>query len=172
MPSGVEVARENVRKFSDYWNGLRAKGKYLPLKQDGTIWVEKVAGEAGVGKSALRQNPMLKELYKGAVSETFDAHKKAVEAQLDQEAGQRARKVETASLAALAGSGAERDKVKKLEKRVADLEKQLAVLNVAHQQAMERLKQLEYVEREKERLRLLVERYEFQTDNAINPGPY
>jgi hypothetical protein len=172
MPSGIEVARENVSKFNDYWDGLRAKGEYLPLKQDGTIWVEKVATDAGIGKSALRQNPALKELYKAAVRETLEVHKKTVEAKLGQEAGDRVRKVETASLSALANSDAEKDKVKKLERRVSDLENQLAVVNVAHLQALERLKQLEGVELEKERLRLLVERYEFQTDNAINPGPY
>jgi hypothetical protein len=172
MPSGIEVARENVRKFNAYWDGLRAKGEYLPQKLDGTIWVEKVARDAGIGKSALRQNPALNNLYKETVRETLDAYKKAVEEKLGQEAGDRIRKVETASLDALAGSGAEKDKVKKLERRISDLEKQLAVVNVAHQQALERLKQLEGVELEKERLRLLVERYEFQTDNAINPGPY
>ncbi len=94
------------------------------------------------------------------------------ESRLNQEAGERASKIERESIAALTGSDAERDKVKKLERRVSDLEKQLAVSNVAHQQALEKLKQLEGVEREKEQMRLLVERYEFQIDNAINPGPY
>ncbi len=82
MPSGIEIAKENVRKFNDYWTGLRAEGKYLPLKQDGTIWVEKIAEEADIGKSALRQNPVLKELYKQAVSKTLDAHRKTVESRL------------------------------------------------------------------------------------------
>lgn len=172
MPSGIEIAKENVRKFNDYWNGLRAQNKYLPLKHDGTIWVEKIAEEADIGKSALRQNPVLKELYMQAVSDTLEARRKAVESRLDQEAGERASKIKKASLAALTGSDTDRDKVKKLERRVSDLEKQLAVTNVAHQQALEKLKQLEGIEREKEQMRLLVERYEFQIDNAINPGPY
>jgi len=172
MPSGIETARENVRKFKNYWDGLRSKEEYLPLKKDGTIWVDKVAVDADVGKSALRQNPELKELYTQAVGETLNANRKMVEAQLGEDAGERASKIETASLDALTVSGTEKDKIKKLERRISDLEEQLAVIGVAHQQALDKLKRLEGIEQEKERLRLLVERHEFQIDNAINPGPY
>jgi|SRR5947209_15481493 len=172
MPSGIETARENVRKFAAYWDGLRAAGEYLPLKKDGTIWVDKVAADAEVGKSALRQNPALKELYTQAADETLDAHRKAVETQLGEGAGERASQFKTATLDALTVPDAEKDKVKSLERRVSDLEKQLAVADVAHKQALDKLKRLEGVERENERLRLLVERYEFQIDNGVNPGPY
>lgn len=172
MPSGIETARENVRKFTAYWDELRAADEYLPLKKDGTIWVDKVAADAGVGKSALRQNPALKELYAQAADETLEAHRKEIEAQLGVGAGERAAQVKTASLDALTVPDADRDKVKSLERRVSDLEKQLAIADVAHKQALDKLKRLEGVERENERLRLLVERYEFQIDNGINPGPY
>ena len=87
-------------------------------------------------------------------------------------AGERVSQVKTVTLDALAGPDAEKDKVKSLERRVSDLEKQLAVADVAHKQALDKLKRLEGVERENERLRLLVERYEFQIDNGVNPGPY
>src|SRR5947207_1746728 len=98
MPSGIETARENVRKFKTYWDSLRAKDEYLPLKKDGTIWVDKVAADAEVGKSALRQNPALKELYTQAASETLEEHRKIVEAQLGDDAGEEVSKIEAASV--------------------------------------------------------------------------
>lgn len=172
MGSGREDAKENERKFSEYWRNLCAKGEYLPLKADGTVWVDKVAENAKIGKSALRQNPQVKEHYKKAVAETLKLHKEKVEALLGAGAGVAAAKVETATVEALDVAGDKKDELKKLKQRISELEQQVAVLTAATQRNAEDRKRAEKLDKENKRLLALIERYEFQTDHAINPGPY
>lgn len=172
MGSGKEDAKENVRKFTDYWQGLRAKDEYLPLKADGTVWVDKVAEKAEIGKSALRQNPQLKDLYKNAVAETLKLHKEKVENLVGAGAGLAAAKVEAASVEALDVAGDKKDEIKMLRQRVSELEQQVAVLTVTSQRNAECGKRADKLEKENKRLLARLERYEFQTDHAINPGPY
>lgn len=172
MGSGREDAKENVRKFSEYWQGLRAHGEYLPLKADGTVWVDKVAEKAQIGKSALRQNPQVKALYRDAVAVTLKANREKVEALLVASASATASEVERASVEALDGANDKNDENKRLKQRVSELEQQVAVLTATSQRNAEKGKRAEELARENIRLLALVERYEFQTEHAINPGPY
>jgi hypothetical protein len=172
MGSGREVGKENVRKFSEYWQKLLDNDEYLPLKPDGTVWVEKVVGGAKIGKSALRQNPQVKEIYINAVAITLEANREKVELALGASSGEAAAEIKKSSIEALNSTGEKREEVKLLKQRISELEQQVAVLTAASLRAGERAKRTEEVERENLQLRALVEKYEFQTEHAINPGPY
>jgi hypothetical protein len=73
----IQAGKENERKWEEYWNDLRAQGKYLPVKVNGEVNVTQVGRDSKIGRENLYKNPNIYPKLLVAINETFEAQRAA-----------------------------------------------------------------------------------------------
>jgi len=76
----IQAGKDNEKKWEEYWNDLRAQGKYLPVKANGEVNVAQVGRDSKVGRENLYKNPNIHPKLLAAIEETLLAQKMAVKA--------------------------------------------------------------------------------------------
>jgi hypothetical protein len=71
----LQAGKENERKWEEYWNGLRAQGKYLPVKVTGEVNITQVGRDSNIGRENLYKNPNIYPRLLAAISETIEAQR-------------------------------------------------------------------------------------------------
>jgi hypothetical protein len=74
----IQAGRDNERKWEEYWNGLRAQGKYLPVKANGEVNVAQVGRDSKIGRENLYKNPNIHPKILTAIEETLKAQKEVI----------------------------------------------------------------------------------------------
>ncbi|HEY0375753.1 MAG TPA: hypothetical protein VGC87_02225 [Pyrinomonadaceae bacterium] len=130
----IQAGRENERKWEEYWNGLRARGKYLPVKASGEVNVAQVGRDSKIGRENLYKNPNIHPKLLAAIEETLRAQRDAIEG------------ISEPGVSAHLNPRREDISHKQIEsrdRRIRDLEEKLAVFTVENLELRRRVKALE-----------------------------
>lgn len=75
----IQAGKENEEKWKDYWDGLRAKDKYLPIKANGDVNVAQVGRDSKIGRENLYKNPNIHPKLLAAIEETLKAQRESAQ---------------------------------------------------------------------------------------------
>lgn len=130
----ILAGKENERKWEEYWNGLRAQGKFLPVKASGEVNIAQVGRDSKIGRENLYKNPNIHPKLLTAIEETLEAQKTAT-------------KDATASAQSVQVNRRREDiTYKQLEardRRIRELEEKVAVITVENHELRRQVKTLE-----------------------------
>jgi hypothetical protein len=71
----VNAGKENERKWAEYWNCLRSKNQYLPVKPSGEVNIAQVGRDSKIGRENLYKNQNIYPKLLKAIEETVQAQK-------------------------------------------------------------------------------------------------
>jgi len=128
----IQAGRDNERKWEEYWNGLRAQGKYLPVKANGEVNVAQVGRDSKIGRENLYKNPNIHPKILAAIEETLKAQKEIIKDGYEPDV--------------TVNRGREEIKQKQIEardRRIRELEEKVAVLIAEKYELRRRIKTLE-----------------------------
>ncbi len=128
----LQAGKENERKWEEYWNGLRAQGKYLPVKVNGEVNITQVGRDSNIGRENLYKNPNIYPKLLAAISETIEAQRTE------------STKVNPTSGISAATERKREDAAQKQveirDRRIKDLEEKLAVLTAENYELRSEIK--------------------------------
>jgi chromosome segregation ATPase len=130
----IQAGKENERKWEEYWSGLRAQGKYLPVKVSGEVNVAQVGRDSKIGRENLYKNPNIHPKLLTAIEETQSAQREVVNDAPEPHAPMQVNR------------GREEITQKQLEvrdRRIRELEEKLAVLTAENHELRQQIKALE-----------------------------
>ena len=130
----IQAGKENELKWEEYWNGLRAQGKYLPVKASGEVNVAQVGRDSKIGRENLYKNPNIHPKLLAAIEETLKAQRETIK--------------DTSEPDAPVQVNSKRESItyKQIEsrdRRIRELEEKVAVLTVENHELRQRVKILE-----------------------------
>lgn len=130
----IQAGKENERKWEEYWNSLRAKGKYLPVKANGEVNVAQVGRDSTIGRENLYKNPKIHPKLLAAIEETLKAERDAVkDRSASSEPAQVNRRPEDVA----------NKQLEARDRRIRELEEKVAVLTAEKHELRHRVKTLE-----------------------------
>jgi chromosome segregation ATPase len=130
----IQAGKENERKWEEYWNGLRTKGKYLPVKANGEVNVAQVGRDSTIGRENLYKNSNIYPKLLAAIEETLKAESSAAtgHAESSDEGQGKQRREEVAN-----------KQLEARDRRIRELEEKVAVITAENHELRRRIKTLE-----------------------------
>jgi hypothetical protein len=147
----IQAGKDNERKWEEYWNDLRAAGKYLPVKPSGEVNVAQVGRDSKIGRENLYKNPNIHPKLLAAIEQTLKAQREGLMiAPLPDvtEPGERKRE------------DAAQKKIDVRDRRIKELEEKVAVLTAENHE----------LRRENKALKEEKSRYEFIENMVAETG--
>lgn len=129
----VQAGKENEHRWEEYWTGLRAQGKYLPVKANGEVNVAQIGRDSKVGRENLYKNPRIYPKLLAAIRETMDSQRAAVT---------ESNTSSTSSVAERKREDAVQRQLELRDRRIKDLEEKLAVSTAENYQLRSEIKTL------------------------------
>jgi chromosome segregation ATPase len=130
----IQAGKDNERKWEEYWNGLRAHGKHLPVKVSGEVNIAQVGRDSRIGRENLYKNPNIRPKLLAAIEETLKAQREAVKEAPEADAFvQATRRQEDIT----------HKQIEARDRRIRELEEKVAVLTAENHELRRQVKSLE-----------------------------
>jgi chromosome segregation ATPase len=130
----IHAGKENEKKWEIYWDNLRARGEYLPIKSNGEVNVARVGRDSKIGRENLYKNPNIHPKLLAAIKETLEAQR---------ERDVREDKPEAPASTDRKQNDAAQKKIDARDRRIKELEEKVAVLTAETHELRRRVKALE-----------------------------
>lgn len=130
----IRAGKNNERKWEEYWNGLRAQGKYLPVKASGEVNVAQVGRDSKIGRENLYKNPNIHPKLLVAIEETLKAQGASVKDALSPNVAVQNEKRREDVI---------HKQIEARDRRIRELEERVAVLTVETHELRRQVKALE-----------------------------
>lgn len=130
----IQAGKENENKWEEYWNALRARGEYLPVKANGEVNVARVGRDSKVGRENLYKNQNIYPKLLAAIKDTLEAQRKG-------DAGAPASDVPIR--VDRNREDVNQKKIEARDRRIKELEEKVAVLTAENYELRQQVKALE-----------------------------